>query len=151
MLAVGGDAPVEAPFQHRQGLGAGQRGEGLDGVHREQRLGAQPAPQAVSGLDGDVEIGEGGAGDQRVMGVEPGEFVGNLADAALQSAVERPGRQADAVSAELRPEVGRGKVADSQEGRRCSIRRAAARASTAALTARRQSSGGASGSSWRTA
>ena len=75
-----GDAPVEAPFQHRQGLGAGQRGEGLDGVHREQRLGAQPAPQAVSGLDGDVEIGEFGAVDQRVVGVEQGEFVGNLAD-----------------------------------------------------------------------
>jgi hypothetical protein len=60
VLTVSGDAPVETPFQHRQRLGAGQRGERLDGESTgEQRLGAQPAPQAASGLDGDVEVGEG--------------------------------------------------------------------------------------------
>ena len=99
VLTVSGDAPVEPPFQHRQRLGAGKRGEGALTESTENSAWGNQRPQAAAGLDGDVEVGKRQGLDQRMMRVEPGEFVGNFTNAGLHAAVERSGRQTEAVAA----------------------------------------------------
>ena len=150
VLAVGCDAPVEPPFQHGQGLIPGEWREGFDGVDDEAGLGAQPSAQAVAGLDRHMEIHKPGVVNQRMVGVETGQFRGNLRDTALQSAVEGAGGQTNAIAGQTFTELGGGKRTDFQ-WEVAWIRRASSKASRAVRTWVPHSAGSASGSSCRTA
>src|SRR3546814_5998806 len=85
LVSMRADAPVEAPFKHRQGLPERQRLERQQAVVLEAHLGRDPPPQAAWALQGDVEVGVGLLSADFVVGVEQGDARSEEHTSELQS------------------------------------------------------------------
>lgn len=114
MLTIGRDAPVQSPFDHRQGLTLRQRSKRFDPVDDKARLGSQPAPQASSSLNRDMEIYEFVVGQQRVVCIEPCKIRGNVGNAALKPEIERARSYPQAISVEVTRQFAQGQVTYNQ-------------------------------------
>lgn len=114
MLAVRCDAPVQSPFNHRQGLRTWQRRERLDPIDNESCLWSPPAMHTATRFKRDMKVDELAVRHQGMMGVESAQRWHNLRNMALQATVECAGRQTKSIAEKSLLYFTRREVADDQ-------------------------------------
>jgi hypothetical protein len=113
------DAPVQAPFQQREALRAGQRRERLDAVKSEYNLRLKPATQPERAVNTHVEIGEFVIGQQGVLAIVQSNALSNRRQVRPDARHQRPGAHTQAFTSQTAAQVGSREVRDDHDARGC--------------------------------